>query len=171
MRFALGVAGDVTPAVLDAADAIDDPYTLRLGLRPVLDVEVLPWLAFDAYAPFTLLRVGGDVGGAASSGAESVFGIGASGRYRTVAGDVERLLYGTVRGGFSVVEGTAGPFVGLSAGAAWTWLDTGRGVFAAVDVGHVGISGRNGIKRVVDRWLVGLSLGVVFRLGGTRWDL
>jgi len=171
VRFTLGLASNLTPIVVDG-DPEAEP-SVRFGLRPVLDVEVAPWMAFEAYAPFVLART--DSEGPASSGAESVFGIGLSGRYRLhrEATPDEILFYGTLRGGFSTVNGRAGPFVGFASGVAMTWLDTGRGWFAELEAGHVGLAARDGdaSRPEIDRWLVGLSAGIVFRLGGERWDL
>jgi hypothetical protein len=172
VRFALGLATDFTPFVIERrAEADDAGHRLRLGLRPILDVEVAPFLSFSAHAPFTLLRTG-ERQGAASSGAESTFALGASGRYRELdaTGNRESLWYATLRGGFTTVDGRAGPYAGAAAGYAFTWLDTGRGVFVEVDFGRVNVdSPESGV--FVDRWLFGLSAGVVFRLGGSRWDL
>jgi hypothetical protein len=170
VRFGLGLATTITPLAIDPQS--DDPPSLRLGLRPVLDVEVLPWLAFDAYAPFSLWR--SDADGPASSGAESVFGVGVSGRWRQTFGDRrERLVYGRLRGGFGTVDGRAGPFVGLSAGYADTWLSTGRGWFAELELGRLHVASRQSAAfgPEIDRWTIGASIGFVFRLGGTRWDL
>ena len=173
VRFSLGLCGGVTPIVLDPDQPTGAPYRMRLGLRPVLDVELHPSFAVETYAPFTVLRVGeGD--GAASSGAESVFGLGLSGRYRTVSADkIEQLYYLTARGGFATVTGRAGPYLGVGLGFARTWLDTGRGFFLELDGGRVFVAGKAALGDAADteRWLVGLSAGVVFRLGGERWDL
>lgn len=167
VRFALGLASGLTPLVIDDAN----PNSVRFGLRPVLDVEALPWLAFEAYAPFTLIRTGDNIG-AASSGAESVFGVGVSGRYRLVRAIApeEHLFYGKARGGFTTVNGRAGPFYGFAAGYAVTWLGTGRGVFAELEASHADISARSG-DLGLDRWLLGVSIGLVFRLGGETWDV
>lgn len=170
VRFGLGLATTLTPLAIDPGS--DDPPSLRIGLRPVLDVEVLPWLAFDAYAPFSLWR--SDADGPASSGAESVFGVGVSGRWRQTFGDRrERLVYGRLRGGFGTVDGRAGPYLGLTAGYADTWLSTGRGWFAELELGRLHVAAREGdvLRPEIDRWTIGASIGFVFRLGGTRWDL
>ena len=134
--------------------------------------EVAPWLAFDAYAPFTLFRTGG--GGPASSGAESIFGVGASGRYRLVTdARIEHLIYGTVRGGFTTQDGSVGPFVGMALGTAMTWLGTGRGWFAELEANHlqIGAGSEDVTRPALDRWVIGVTLGLVFRLGGETWDL
>ena len=168
VRFSLGLASAVTPLVVEAAEP---DLQLRQGLRPVVDIEPVPWVAISAYAPFVLYRTGEDLG-ASSSGAESVFALGLSGRYRVVEDREEFLYYLTARGGFGTVEGRAGLFYGFAAGFALSWLDTGRGFFVEAEGGHLGIGGGEGIhQREVDRWMVGLSLGVVFRLGGERWDI
>src|SRR5688500_13536342 len=71
VRFGLGIATDLTPLVFDPA--FDDGNgAFRWGFRPVLEVEANHYLSFGAYAPFTIFR--GEESGAASSGAESVFG-------------------------------------------------------------------------------------------------
>lgn len=170
VRFSLGLASALTPLVVDASEP---DLAVRLGLRPVVDVEPIPWIAISAYAPFTLIRTGESLG-SSSSGAESVFALGLSGRYRHVADTApeETLWYATARGGFGTVEGRAGLYYGFALGMAMTWLQTGRGFFIEAESGHLGIAGGEGVhQREVDRWLVGLSIGVVFRLGGERWDI
>jgi len=169
IRFTLGLSGQVTPIIFDEGIPFEFGRGTRLGLRPVLEVEALPWLAFDTYAPFALYRT--DATGPASSGGESVFGVGISGRLRDVSPDKrETLKYARIRGGFATQEGRAGPYASMAFGYAKTWLDTGRGWFAELEGGHVSIDSRAGLD-LVDRWLVGVSIGVVFRLGGERWDL
>ena len=169
IRFNLGLAGQVTPIVIDDSTDFAFGKGTRLGLLPVLEFEILPWLAFDTYAPFTVYRT--NATGPASSGGESVFGLGASLRNRTVDSEkVETLVYGRLRGGFGTQEGRAGLYSGVAAGYARTWLDTGRGWFAELDLSWVDISPRTdfqGISRVT----IGASLGITFRLGGERWDL
>lgn len=169
LRFTLGLESGLTPLVLDP-DPEAGGGSVRLSLRPVLEVETSRSFSIGTYTPFTLLRAGG-----AATGAESVFAIQLSLRHAVLsAGAPEELLwYATVRGGFGTSDGRAGAFAGGALGAALTWLETGRGVFAELHAGHVGIA-EGDVDRPfpgVDRWLFGVSIGVVFRLGGESWDL
>lgn len=172
VRWTLGVATELTPVVVDPGrpDGLGAPF--RLGVRPVVDLEINRYLAFGAYAPFVVLRAG-EGGGAASTGAESVFGLAAYGRYPVLYREApeELLLYGTARGGFGTIAGRAGPFVGLALGASLTWLDTGRGVFMELGGGHVAVNDAavEGGQRDVTRTTLTFSVGVVFRLGGESW--
>jgi hypothetical protein len=164
VRFTLGVESSFVPIVIDPSPGAAG--SLRLGLRPVLDIEASPYFAIGVYTPFTLIR-GGE---SASTGAESIFAVGVSLRHpivRSVAPE-EILLYGTLRGGFGTADGRAGAFAGVALGGAMTWLETGRGLFAELSAGHVGISAARSFPEV-DRWLIGVSIGVVFRLGGEAW--
>jgi hypothetical protein len=173
VRFTLGLATDFTPVVIESIRPPDAGTPIRLGLLPVIEVEPAPWISFGAYFPFTVLRTG--EGSDATTGAESVFGFTMS--LRSVHLDRgpepdekgrEWMLYGTARGGFATVQGRAGPFLGAGAGYALTWLDTGRGFFVELNGGHSHVSLPQGTD---DRWLFGLTLGVVFRLGGETWWL
>jgi len=169
IRFSLGLAGQVTPVIFDQNRDFEFGSGTRFGLLPVLEVEALPWLAFDAYAPFAIYRT--DATGPASSGGESVFALGVSIRDREVdAKKIETLMYGRLRGGFATQAGRAGPYLGTAAGYAMTWLSTGRGWFSELEVGRITIASKGNIPEV-DRWTVGISFGIVFRLGGERWDL
>lgn len=167
-RFALGVATDFTPIVIDTSRVPERGPVLRLGFRPVLDVELSRFFAFGAFAPFTVYRTSGS--GAASSGAESIFGLTISGRYPILRehSPEEILAYGSLRGGFGTVYGRAGPFVGGALGVAATWLGNGGSLFAELGVNRVVISG---VERVrdVERTLFLLSIGIAFRLGGEGW--
>ncbi|MFO0727696.1 MAG: hypothetical protein U1E65_28210 [Myxococcota bacterium] len=169
IRFSLGVETGLTPITIDAAPAgATTTDAFRLELRPVLDVELSRSFAFGVYTPFTLLR-GNEVG----TGAESVFALGASLRKALISADApeEILLYGTLRGGLGTSEGRAGLYLGAAIGASATWLDVGRGIFAELGAGHIGIA-RGSEDRpfpAVDRWLFTLSVGFVFRLGGEEW--
>lgn len=175
VRFTLGFAGELVPIVIDGAERFES--STRLGLLPIIDFEPIPYLAIGTYTPFTLVRVGGS-SISSSSGAESIFGLQVSGRYpiwRDTSPE-EVLLYGTLRGGFGTVDARAGPFVGVAAGAAVTWLDSGAGLFAELGLGRLIISelsggGLNPDGSFVDRWFMGLTLGFVFRLGGERWAI
>lgn len=167
LRFTLGLETSLTPLVTDAGELAP----LRLGLRPVLDVEVSRTFAVGAYTPFTYYSAGESSG----TGADSIFGLGLSGRYPILRADApeEVLLYATARGGLGTVDGRAGAFLGVALGVTATWLDVGRGGFVELSVGRVGIA-EGGVDRpfpAVERWLVGLSLGFVFRLGGEDWRL
>lgn len=169
IRFSLGLAGQITPVVIDQDVRFEFGSGTRLGLRPVLEVEALPWLAFDTYAPFNLYRT--DATGPASSGGESIFGLGVSARLRSLSEDkIEVLKYGRLRGGFATQAGRAGPYLGLALGYARTDIATARSWFAEIEVGHVAIGERGGLAPL-DRWLMGVSIGVTFRLGGERWAL
>ncbi len=166
LRFSLGLESGFTPLVTDGGDLAP----LRLQLRPVLDVELARHFAFGAYTPFTVFSAG-DSG----TGADSIFAIGVSGRYPIVRAEApqELLLYVTARGGLGTVDGRAGTFFGGALGFAATWLDVGRGAFAELSVGRVGI-GAGDVDRPfpeVERWMFGLSVGFVFRLGGEDWRL
>jgi hypothetical protein len=173
IRFGLGVASEVTPLVFDVGNT-QNASTFRLGFRPVLDVEANHYLSFGAYAPFTVYRTG-DAEGAASSGAESVFGVSASGRVpflRDTAPE-EILAYGTARGGFSTINGRAGPFLGAALGVSVTWLSTGRGLFAELSLSHARVSNVpiGDTREELNRYLVSISIGFVFHLGGEDWRL
>ncbi|MEE2901753.1 MAG: hypothetical protein VYC39_05455 [Myxococcota bacterium] len=169
IRFNLGLAGQITPVVVDDSAEFTFGEGTRLGLLPVLEFEVLPWLAFDTYAPFTLYRT--NATGPASSGGESVFGLGASLRKREVDDNkIETLVYGRLRGGFGTQECGAGIYSGVAAGYAQTWLNTGRGWFVELDLSWVDISPRTDFQGI-SRITLGASLGISFRLGGERWDL
>ncbi len=173
IRWTLGVATELTPVVVDPGrpDGLGAP--LRLGVRPVIDLEVTRAVAFSAYAPFVVLR-SGEGGGAASSGAESVFALGVNLRYPVLFAEApeELLVYGALRGGFGTVAGRAGPYVSGALGAALTWLDTGRGLFAEVSAGHIRVADATvaGGTRDVTRTSLTLTFGVVFRLGGESWS-
>ena len=176
VRFSLGLATELVPIVVDGS-ALTESST-RLGLLPIIEFEPIPYLSIGTYTPFTLVRVGGS-NISSSSGAESVFGLQISGRYpiwRDTSPE-ELLLYGTLRGGFGTVDARAGPFFGLAAGAAVTWLDSGAGLFAELGLGRLVVSELSSSAVeidagvFVDRWFVGLTLGFVFRLGGERWAI
>lgn len=167
LRFTLGLETSLTPLVTDAGELAP----LRLGLRPVLDVELSRAFAVGAYTPFTYYSAGESSG----TGADSIFGLGVSGRYPILRAEApeEVLLYATARGGLGTVDGRAGAFLGLALGVTATWLDVGRGGFVELSVGRVGIA-EGDLDRpfpAVERWLVGLSVGFVFRLGGEDWRL
>ncbi len=167
VRFALGVATDLTPIVLDPSRSGDMDAPVLWGFRPVLDLELNHYLSFGAYPPFTLYR-----GGGASSGAESVFGLGASFRYPVLndTAPEEMLLYATLRGGFGTVDGRAGPFYGGALGLSVTWLDTGRGLFGELGLSRLHVEGLEDAFDV-DRTMIGLSIGVLFHLGGEDWRI
>ena len=167
VRFALGLESALTPFIADQGE----PGPLRLGLRPVLDVELDRMFSFGPYTPFTVFQSGEGTG----TGADSIFAMGVTGRYPIIrsASPEELLLYVTLRGGLGTADGRAGFYGGAALGASATWLDVGRGVFAELSAGHVGIA-EGGPDRPfpsVDRWMVGLSVGFVFRLGGEAWRL
>src|SRR5205823_3028190 len=147
---------------------------LRLGFRPVLEVEINHYLAFGTYAPFTVFR-SGESEGSASSGAESVFGLTASGRvpFLRDSPPEEILAYLTGRGGFSTINGRAGPFLGAALGSSVTWLETGRGFFAEIGLSHADVSGVPISGRVahLDRFLITFGVGIIFHLGGEDWRL
>lgn len=173
VRWTLGVATELTPVVVEPGRPEGLGAPVRLGVRPVIDFELTRSVAFSAYAPFVVLRTGeGD--GAASSGAESVFGLGLSLRYPVLFAEPpeELLVYGALRGGFGTVSGRAGPYVSGALGAAITWLDTGRGVFGELSAGHVSVADApvTGGTRDVTRTSLTLTFGVVFRLGGETWS-
>jgi hypothetical protein len=174
VRFGLGVATELTPIVIDRVQTENGSSPVRLGFRPVLEVEVNHYLSFGAYAPFTVFR-SGESEGSASSGAESVFGLTTSGRvpfFRETAPE-EILAYVTGRGGFSTINGRAGPFLGAALGASATWLETGRGVFAEVGLSHADVTGVPvGTERVhLNRFFISFAVGLVFHLGGEDWLL
>jgi hypothetical protein len=174
VRFGLGVASEVTPLVIDAGSSVTSGSGVRLGFRPVLEVEANYYLSFGAYAPFTVYRTG-DSEGAASSGAESVFGVSASGRipFLRDSPPEEFLAYATARGGFSTINGRAGPFLGAALGLSVTWLSTGRGFFAEVGLSHAHVSDVpiGEVRADLNRYLVSFSVGLVFHLGGEDWRL
>lgn len=166
VRVTLGLESAITP-VVDAGDLAP----LRIGLRPVLDIELDRRFALGAYTPFSLITTGEGSG----TGADSVFALGASARYPIISRDSpeELLLYATLRGGLGTADGRAGVFLGGALGASATWLDVGRGLFAELSLGHVGIPEGSADRAFpgVDRWMIGLSVGFVFRLGGEAWRL
>ena len=171
VRFGLGVATELTPIIVDEARDLSAGSSVRLGFRPVIEVEANHYFAVGVYAPFVVYR-SGEASGAASSGAESVFGLTLSGRWPILrdSGPEEILLYGTLRGGFGTVEGRAGPFYGLAIGASAAWIETGRGLFAELGLSHLTVGGIAGMQDV-DRNMLGLTMGVVFHLGGEDWRL
>ncbi len=174
MRFGLGVATEFTPIVIDRVQTENGQSPVRLGFRPVLEVEASHYLAFGAYAPFTVFR-SGESEGSASSGAESVFGLTVSGRvpfFRDTPPE-EILVYATGRGGFSTINGRAGPFLGGALGTSVTWLETGRGFFVEAGLSHADVSGVPiGMDRVhLNRFLISFAAGIVFHLGGEDWRL
>lgn len=139
-----------------------------MGLLPILEVEASRYLAFGAYAPFTVLRTGDAAD--ASSGAESLFGLTASFRLPFVDLDAHRelLLHATLRGGFATVDARAGPFLGLGLGAQLTWLERGMGVLGELGVSRLVVpKGGDDVERI----LIGLTIGLLFRMGGERWDV
>lgn len=164
-RFTLGVGAQLIPISLETPDAGE---AVRIGLVPILEVEASRYLAFGAYAPFTVLRAGDAED--ASTGAESLFGLTASARLPHVDAKTGRelLLHLTVRGGFATVDARAGPFLGAGVGAQLTWLDRGLGVLAELGVSRLVVPKGS---EDVERFLVGLTLGVLFRMGGERWDV
>jgi hypothetical protein len=165
IRWTLGIATELTPLVVQADR--DTKPTFRLGFRPVLEFEPVRWLSLEAYAPFVVYRAGEDTGGgAASSGAESVFGLALAGRYPWIRDEApeEILWYARVRGGFGTISGEAGPFAGGAIGSALTWLDTGRGFFVEATFAWVDVAD-------VSRFTAGLTIGLVFRLGGEEWQI
>jgi hypothetical protein len=167
VRFALGVASDFTPIVLDPNRGPDASAPILVGFRPVLDVELNHYLSFGAYPPFTVYR-----SAANSTGAESVFGLGASLRkpFLFDTAPEEILAYVTGRFGFGTVNGRAGPFYGGALGVSVTWLDTGRGVFGELGLSKLHV---NGLERAgdTDRTMIGLSVGILFHLGGEDWRI
>lgn len=167
VRFALGVAGDFTPVVVDPGLLENESNPILIGFRPILDIELNHYLSFGAFPPFTIYR-----STANSTGAESVFGLGVSFRkpfLRDTAPE-EVLAYATFRGGFGTVNGRAGPFYGGALGVSATWLDTGRGIFGELGVSklHVGFSNES---FDVDRTMFGISFGILFHLGGEDWRI
>jgi hypothetical protein len=171
VRFTLGVAGDLTPVVIESDAASESASGVRFGLIPVLEVEASPYLSVGTYTPFTLVRARGGTGPGGSSGAESIFGLQAAGRYPLLRDESpeEVLLYGVVRGGFATVEARAGPFYGFGLGAAATWLETGWGTFFEISMGRLVVDDRLTEEPLADRWFVGATLGCIFRLGGESW--
>lgn len=174
VRWTLGVGTELVPVVLDAGRPEGLGTPLRLGVRPVIDLELSHYFAVGAYAPFVVYRRG-EASSAASSGAESVFGLGASFRWPWLSDrpPEEILGYATLRGGFGTVSGRAGPYVGLGLGSAITWLETGRGLFAELTLDRLHVSGvaEGGASRDVERVTVGFTVGLHFRLGGEGWRL
>ena len=174
VRWTLGFATELTPVVVDPGrpDGLGAP--LALGVRPVVDLELSRYFAVGAYAPFVVLR-SGEGGGSASTGAESVFGLAAYGRYPLLDPRTARelLLYGVARGGFGTIAGRAGPFVGAGFGASYAWLDTGRGLFAEIAGGRVSVADAAvvGGVRDVSRTTLTVTMGVMFRLGGEAWSI
>lgn len=175
IRWTLGVASEVTPLVFQRSSDLS-PAQVRLAFRPVLELEPARWLSIGAYAPFVVYRTATNVQEeAASGGAESVFGLSLAGRLpwlrRTPPEEV--LFYARARGGFATVSGRAGLFLGGAVGAAVTWLETGRGFFVDVDVGHAEVSDVPVASNVVEveRTVFGVTVGLVFRLGGEAWDV
>lgn len=173
VRFGLGVASEATPLVIDRVQTGESRSNFRLGFRPVLEVEPSYWISFGAYAPFTVLRTGD--GGTSAQGAESVFGLSASGRVPFLSDrpPEEILAYATVRGGFGTFNGRAGPFTGVALGASVCWLSTGRGFFAEVGgsrtrIARVPIAE---VERNLDRYALTITAGVIFHLGGEDWRL
>jgi hypothetical protein len=167
VRFALGVASDFTPVVIDPGLAEGASQPILIGFRPILDIELNHYLSFGAYPPFTIYR-----SSANSSGAESVFGIGASFRkpFLRDTKPEEVLAYATIRGGFGTVNGRAGPFYGAAIGVSATWLDTGRGLFGELNVSKLHVAGLDSTLDV-DRTMVGISVGILFHLGGEDWRI
>lgn len=167
IRFALGLESSLVPLVTDGGDLAP----LRLQLRPVLDVEVTRYFAFGAYTPFTFYSAGAG----SDTGADSIFALSLSGRYPIVRAEApqELLFYATARGGLGTADGRAGTYLGGALGFAATWLDVGRGGFAELSIGRVGIAAGGADRPFpeVERWLIGLSVGFVFRLGGEDWRL
>lgn len=169
VRWTIGVASEVVPVVLDP-DRTAEGTPFRLGVRPVVEVEVAPVFSIGVYAPFVVFR-SGEGEGAASAGGESVFGLSLSGRYPILRAQApeEILLYGTVRGGMGTFQARAGPFLGGSVGGSMTWLDTGRGLFAELDVGQLWVGQPD--DSTVRRTTLGLTVGLIFRFGGGDWYL
>lgn len=169
IRWTLGVASELVPVVLDAArEETGTPF--RVGVRPVVEVELAPVFSLGVYAPFVVYRSGeGD--GAASAGGESVFGLSASGRYPILRAEApeEIFLYATARGGMGTFQARAGPFLGGAIGGSVTWLDTGRGLFAELDVGQLWVGQPD--DSTVSRTTFGVTVGLVFRFGGGDWYL
>jgi hypothetical protein len=174
IRWTLGVATQLVPVVVDPDRPDDRGLPFRIGVRPVVDLELARAFAIGVYAPFTVFRSGeGD--GAAASGAEAVFGLNANVRYPIVRAEApeEILLFGSIRGGFGTLEGRAGPYYGASIGSELTWLDTGRGLFAELEVGRFSVDGvsQGGDDGTLQRTTVGLTIGFLFRFGGEAWKL
>ena len=174
IRWTLGVASELTPLLFEPEQKTRASF--RLGFRPVLEFEPARWLSIEAYAPFVVYRTREGDGGAASSGAESVFGLAIAGRYPWIRSEApeEILFYVRARGGFATVSGRAGPFAGGAIGSALTWLDTGRGLFFEITGAWVSVSdvlvGGAGV-RDIERVTIGLTVGLVFRLGGEEWQI
>jgi hypothetical protein len=175
IRWTLGVGSELTPIVIDPERPDGSGIPFRLGFRPILELEPIRWIAIGAYAPFVVYRAGEGGSGAASSGAESVFGLSVAVRYPWLRAEPpeEVLFYLEPRGGFATVSGRPGPFAGGAIGAAITWLDTGRGLFFEINASHVAVSDAPvGVElRDVRRTTVSFGLGVVFRLGGEDWQV
>jgi hypothetical protein len=173
IRWTLGIASELTPLLFEA-DRETRP-SFRLGFRPVLEFEPVRWFSIEAYAPFVVYRAGEEDEGAASSGAESVFGLAIAGRYPWIRAEApeEILFYARARGGFGTVSGKAGPFAGGAIGSSVTWLDTGRGFFLEVTSAWVSVHDvpSGSIVRDLERVTIGLTIGLVFRLGGEEWQI
>jgi hypothetical protein len=175
IRWTLGVASELTPLLFEPDRQTRASF--RLGFRPVLELEPVRWFSIEAYAPFVVYRANEDSGGgAASSGAESVFGLAVAGRYPWIRDEPpeEILFYLRARGGFGTLSGKAGPFAGGALGSSITWLETGRGLFFEINSAWVSIAdvlaGGGGV-RDVERVTVGVTIGLVFRLGGEEWQI
>lgn len=174
IRWTLGIASELTPLVFEPER--ETRASFRLGFRPVLEFEPARWISIEAYAPFVVVRKGeGADPGAASSGAESVFGLAIAGRYPWIRSEPpeEVLFYLRGRGGFGTVSGKAGPFAGGAIGSAITWLDTGRGLFFEVTGAWISVADLPvGLTiRDVSRVTIGMTIGLVFRLGGEEWQI
>lgn len=172
VRWTLGFATELTPVVIDPGRPADLGTPVRIGVRPVVELELAHWISFGAYAPFTVIRTG-EGGGAASSGAESVFGLSVSVRRAIIFDEApeELLVYGSARGGFGTIAGRAGPYLGGAIGASLTWIDTGRGLFSELSGGFVSVANAAvvGGARDVSRTTFTFTAGIVFRLGGEDW--
>lgn len=169
IRWTIGVASELVPVVVDPTRE-GDGTPFRVGVRPVVEVELVPAFSLGVYAPFVVYRSGeGD--GAASAGGESVFGLSASGRYPILRAEApeEIFLYATARGGMGTFQARAGPFLGAAVGGSVTWLDTGRGLFAELDVGQLWVGQPD--DSTVSRTTFGVTVGLVFRFGGGDWYL
>jgi hypothetical protein len=167
VRFSLGVGTLATPLAIEP----DGLSGLRFGLRPILEVEPSPRWSFGVYTPFTLVRTGG----ASDAGAESIFGLSAAWRTPLDALGLsdEDLFYVAARPGLGTADGRAGLYLGGAVGVASTWQPRGVGLFVELEVGHVGIA-EGGVDRpfpAVDRWLIGLAVGLQFKLAGEDWRI